>query len=1540
MKHDEHHFLMKRVDHFLASDFRGPFLFLVMLLISAGSYGQACNCPPVSSCGPCQGGMTRITFRFHDSRLLQLLEADVSVSDGGGEIFRDGLRDGDTFVVEREGGLFEDNLLTIVVDLLSVTEIPTSCADAIFVGDRFGDFEVISGRSMNNTAICCAVGDMETQPPTITCPPNISVSTSSGCTRAIEWDEPLAFDDCGTVTLGSTHTSGSNFPIGETTVTYTATDRYGNSSSCSFTVTVNDGSSPVINNPPANITVNADDNACGKNVSWTLPTASDNCSTGLTLTSTKNPGDFFPVGTSAVTYTARDGSGRETTHTFNVVVNDATNPVITGCPGNIAVNADATAGTCGANVMWTAPIASDNCSTGLTFTSNKNPGDRFPVGTTIVTYTARDAAGRETTCSFNVVVNDVTTPVISGCPSDIIVNANSGANSCGATVNWIAPIASDNCPGGLTFTSDRNSGQFFSVGTTVVTYTARDAAGNQATCAFNVIVNDVTPPTITGCPTTITVNAPANACNEIVSWTPLTVSDNCAVTMTSTRSPGSPFPVGTTTVTYTATDAAGNESTCSFNVVVKDVTKPQIANCPSNVSVTTATCGAVVNWTPPAATDICGVTLTSNFAPGATFPVGVTPVTYTATDPSGNSETCTFNVTVVDNVLPVIAGCNLGTIQVIAPANSCNAVATWTPPTASDNCSAILTSTHNPGATFPIGMTDVTYTATDPSGNKATCTFKVHVRDETLPVFSGCIATPISVNATTACGATVNWTAPTASDNCSATVTSTHSPGALFPIGTTAVTYTAEDPSGNIAECTFNVVVVDNSAPVLSGCPANIQQQLTGSGCQVNVSWTPPTFTDNCAVTVTSTHSPGDQFSLGTTTVTYTAKDPSNNTTTCSFNVFVTDASAPVILNCPTDITLTASASCNATATWTPPAFTDNCNATMVGSHTSGQSFSLGSTTVSYTVTDGAGNQSICSFRVTVVDSTVPEIHNCPADISATLAPGACVKPVSWTLPSATDNCSVSLTSNFPSGHAFPLGTTEVIYTATDGSGNISSCSFNVVVIDETTPQISPLTDIQVIASSSCGATVNWTVPTFSDNCGPLTIASTHNPNTTFSVGETIVAYTVEDASGNATSSQFKVTVVDTTKPVISNCPANITASVTEICSTSVTWAQPVASDNCSVSMTSTHQPGATFSLGTTVVTYTATDAAGNTTTCSFNVTVTDDVAPTFTNCPTDLIVSAENSCSAAAIWTAPSVSDCSNVTTTSTHVPGDVFPIGSTVVTYTAKDANGKISTCSFTIVVEDKKVPVLAGCPSPIIANATSGCEAEVSWTAPLASDNCGIASLTSSHEPGFFPVGITTVTYKATDVHGNISTCEFTVTVRNQNPPVISGCPSDQVLEITYENGAVATWDEPSATVECGEVTLTSNYASGHEFPVGETLIEYTAIDNAGNSSTCSFTINVTYEQLEIDVTKLLTPDGDGINDAWELSNLDKFRENKVTIFDRWGGVVYAAAGYNNQTVVWKGENASGGTVPTGTYFYTITVRFREDYVEKKGFIEVVR
>jgi HYR domain/Ricin-type beta-trefoil lectin domain-like/Secretion system C-terminal sorting domain len=125
---------------------------------------------------------------------------------------------------------------------------------------------------------------------------------------------------------------------------------------------------------------------------------------------------------------------------------------------------------------------------------------------------------------------------------------------------------------------------------------------------------------------------------------------------------GSCFPIGTTTVTYKATDAKGNSATCSFTVTVTktdpcetDATPPTFANCPTNISLTTTTNCAVANWVAPTASDNCGGTPsvslttapTAGLGIGSCFPIGTTTVTYKATDAKGNSTTCSFTVKVV-----------------------------------------------------------------------------------------------------------------------------------------------------------------------------------------------------------------------------------------------------------------------------------------------------------------------------------------------------------------------------------------------------------------------------------------------------------------------------------------------------------------------------------------------------------------------------------------------------------------------------------------------------------------------------------------------------------------------------------------------------------------------------------------------------------------------------------------------------------------------------------------------------------------------------
>ncbi|HJQ22513.1 MAG TPA: HYR domain-containing protein [Blastocatellia bacterium] len=306
------------------------------------------------------------------------------------------------------------------------------------------------------------------------------------------------------------------------------------------------------------------------------------------------------------------------------------------------------------------------------------------------------------------------------CPANII--KSNDPNQCGAVATFSNPTESGTtCTG--TISCSPTSGSFFPVGTSTVT--CMDSSG--PSCSFTVTVNDTQPPTIT-CPPNQTV--PGATCQVVNYTTPSvaggTVSDNCpgATAMCSPPS-GTCFNVGTTTVTCTATDAHSNTAMCSFTITVSNCTS---ITCPANVTQSNDPnqCGATVTYPAPTANGSCG-TITCSPASGSFFPKGTTTVTCT----SSSGPSCQFTVTVNDTQPPSItcpANVTSVTAQTCPPTGS--SVVTYPPPVATDNCPGVTTScTPASGSTFPIGSTTVTCTATDTSGNTASCSFTVTTFD-------------------------------------------------------------------------------------------------------------------------------------------------------------------------------------------------------------------------------------------------------------------------------------------------------------------------------------------------------------------------------------------------------------------------------------------------------------------------------------------------------------------------------------------------------------------------------------------------------------------------------------------------------------------------------------------------------------------------------------------------------------------------------------------------------------------------------------------
>ena len=283
------------------------------------------------------------------------------------------------------------------------------------------------------------------------------------------------------------------------------------------------------------------------------------------------------------------------------------------------------------------------------------------------------------------------------------------------------------------------------LGANTVTLTVKDAANNASTCTATVTVVDDVAPVAKCKAATVLLSSPTLTTAMVDN----TSTDNCAVTSLSLSKETftcADISTNPNTVTLTVKDAANNASTCTTTVTVIDNIKPVIT-CPTNIALNTGSgiCGAIVTYA-VTATDNCSATVskTSGLASGATFPVGVSPVAYTAVDPSTNSAACSFTVTVTDNENPVIT-CPANKI-VSTDVGSCSATVSVGTATATDNCGATVAGVRSDAAvltaSYSFGTTTITWTATDAAGNKATCT-------QTITVNKVTTTTTVSVSPTT-----------------------------------------------------------------------------------------------------------------------------------------------------------------------------------------------------------------------------------------------------------------------------------------------------------------------------------------------------------------------------------------------------------------------------------------------------------------------------------------------------------------------------------------------------------------------------------------------------------------------------------------------------------------------------------------------------------------------------------------------------------------------------------------------------------------------
>ncbi|MBK8555547.1 MAG: HYR domain-containing protein [Lewinellaceae bacterium] len=400
---------------------------------------------------------------------------------GGGSSYIDGVIGGFTTPGVQAG----NGLVKITYDVVGLMQVAGLPSGSLFpVGSTTNVF-VVSDASGNTASCSFNVTVTDEEDPTIVCPDNVSITTSNlgtlgDCAGQYAWSHPTPTDNCGIADLDFTYTNpdgtidgpfdgvqisngtittdaNHNFAVGTTTVSYYVIDIHGNTTTCSFTVTVTDDEDPTFVNCPEGVTYTVGlfpDNCTGGAI-WSVPIADDNCSVVVTQTAGPLQGTILTVGTYPIQYTATDAANNTATCNFTIEVIDTEDPIIV-CPGNVVID-ETDPGVC----SWTAPagsltplLATSNCPANVTW-EVENPdastasgaddvsGYTFALGTSTVTYTITEtASGQSWSCSFTVTVEDHEAPVIE-CPADIAVVNDLG--ECGAVVEFDDPEVSDNC---------------------------------------------------------------------------------------------------------------------------------------------------------------------------------------------------------------------------------------------------------------------------------------------------------------------------------------------------------------------------------------------------------------------------------------------------------------------------------------------------------------------------------------------------------------------------------------------------------------------------------------------------------------------------------------------------------------------------------------------------------------------------------------------------------------------------------------------------------------------------------------------------------------------------------------------------------------------------------------------------------------------------------------------------------------------------------------------------------------------------------------
>lgn len=1280
--------------------------------------------------------------------------------------------------------------------------------------------------------------------------------------------------------------------LGSNTVQLSVRDSSGNIGTCNATVTVQDLIAPVAR---CSNTVFA--YLAGNSVTVAanlLDSAStDNCGT-LTYLINGNPSETYTctnLGGNSAVLTVRDGNNNPATCIANVEVVDTIRPIAT-CNATTTVFLPSPTGSVTVTPTQIGS-GSDNCST-VTLSINGQPSVTYTCSAVRIPQTAvltvRDGSGNVSTCNAPVTVRDTITPVARCRNITLPLSAVTANGDTTLTPAMVDNGSTDNC----SITNRTINGQptltfnCTNVGANTVNLMVADTTGNNSVCVATVTVVDNTRP-VARCRSNITVYVSNTGTTTVA---PVAVdngsTDNCSIaTMTLSRDTFSCGSVGAHNVWLRVFDAAGNVDSCQTVINVTDSIRP-VARCSSAITAYLgANCLATITASQidSLSSDNCGISSRIiNGGSSVTFTnlnIATNPnsVTLVVSDLSGNTATCASAVTVRDTIRPTVTCTNINrflgtTINVTAAQVA----------TTSDNCGTpIMTINGQSSVTYTCanrGTNNVTIVSTDANGNTATCAAVVTIADTTRPT-ANCQAATVYVSNAGVAAVTAAQVNATSTDNCGIqSLSITPTSFTCSQLGAQTVTLTVTDSSANTATCQATVTVRDTIRPVALCRPDTIYLATSGQVAELPIRLD-NTSTDNCGITSRLINGNASQTftcaQTGLNTVRLTVVDASGNRDSCTTTVLVRDTIRPAIScqNITRQLNAVGQVIVNATELATA---SDTCGVILLINGSTSRTFTCvnrGNNNVVVTARDSSGNTSTCTAVLTIRDVTAPTAQ-CQTTTVALNTVGTTPVPAATIAATSNDACGIaSFTSSPATVDCNSLGFMTVTITVTDSSGNFSTCTANINVVDTTSPTARCRPDTAYIDALSGIANE---VPADIDNgssdaCGISSMLINGSSNAIFTcaqLGLQNVTLSVTDNNSNTSSCNTTVLVRDTVSPT-ARCSTSVMAFIVSgVATVQATQVDSLSRDNCSLNYTAFRingQPSLSYNctaVGTPQpVTLTVVDGSGNQRTCTSQVIVRDTTAPVAVCRSTPLSVNLSSVTNGGSVTVNPSAinggsTDNCGITTYLINGQSSYTYTcsnrGANTATLTVRDAAGNTNTCTTTVTVNDNTSPI-AQCRSIINAYVDNAGVVNIPARAldNGSTDNCGVASWTVNGAdtvrftcPATSPTN-NLVVLTVRDSTGNASTCNAIIAVSDTTRPV-ARCSSSVVnVYLTTAGTANVTGNmiDNSSTDNCGITTYLINNTNSVNFTCtqrGNRTVTLTVRDAAGNNATCTATINV--------------------------------------------------------------------------------------------------